>query len=140
MVSLKSLFKFSHTHHLCDPQDCVSATACANPPNAIEQEKLQRKDSTGKVLDTHYIDRDAGMQAAPRHHPNAGIGGYVDVQRRSNIGGYRNIDRVSEIGNDHAFSGVPRRGSTTYVIRTVYRADEGIQKEEEPQAAADRLR
>ncbi|KAJ2590425.1 hypothetical protein EV177_009068, partial [Coemansia sp. RSA 1804] len=55
------------------------------------------------------------MQTVPRSHPNAGIGGFADVQRRSNIGGYHNIDRESEIGNDHAFGAVPRAGSA-YVI------------------------
>ncbi|KAJ2558479.1 hypothetical protein EV175_000773 [Coemansia sp. RSA 1933] len=136
MVSFAKLFKFTHTKHLCDPQDCVSAATSANPPNAAEHDMMHRKDS--KVLDPHYVDRDVLASAAPRHHPNAGIGGFGDVHRRSNIGGYHNIDRKSEIGNDHAFSDVPGTGGGAYVIRTVYRTSEDMRKA--TQAADGHLR
>ncbi|KAJ2595964.1 hypothetical protein GGF39_003631 [Coemansia sp. RSA 1721] len=97
-----------------DPQKCVCAGTCSNPPNAIEQAKCKererhnpppisnRQSSTSSTLEPHYVFRRTDS-IVPPSHPNAGIGGYADVERSSDIGGYYNIDRESEIGNDHDF-------------------------------------
>ncbi|KAJ2705898.1 hypothetical protein FB645_002082 [Coemansia sp. IMI 203386] len=99
---------------MIDPQKCVCAGTCSNPPNAIEQAKCKerekhnpppinnRQSSTTSTLEPHYVFRRTDS-IVPPSHPNAGIGGYADVERSSDIGGYYNIDRESEIGNDHDF-------------------------------------
>ncbi|KAJ2817155.1 hypothetical protein IWW50_006261 [Coemansia erecta] len=94
-------------HKMPDPQACVCAGVCANPPTALEQEtRGQSPESDGhrKALDVHYTIQ-AERTIVPQDHPNAGIGGYGDVQHHSDIGGYYEISRESEIGNDHVDSG-----------------------------------
>ncbi|ORX66504.1 hypothetical protein DL89DRAFT_295381 [Linderina pennispora] len=47
----------------------------------------------------HYRISDE-ITIQPELHPNGGLGGYQDVQRKSAIGGYRNVARFADIGND----------------------------------------
>ncbi|KAJ2879599.1 hypothetical protein FB639_003050 [Coemansia asiatica] len=105
--------KWFHFHHMSDPQACVCAGICSNPPNAVEQAKCREKEchlpparqqqpSAESALDPHYVFRRT-ESIVPPCHPNAGIGGYVDVERDSDIGGYVKVDREAEIGNDHDF-------------------------------------
>ncbi|KAJ1816153.1 hypothetical protein LPJ56_004364 [Coemansia sp. RSA 2599] len=117
---------------MSDPQTCVCAGTCSNPPNAIEQAKCREKEREsspadhhrspeGSALDPHYVFRRT-ESIVPPDHPNAGIGGYVDVERNSDIGGYLKIDREAEIGNDHDFDAMyndPRRVTYTYKLQQV---------------------
>ncbi|KAJ1845709.1 hypothetical protein LPJ73_004764 [Coemansia sp. RSA 2703] len=114
---------------MSDPQTCVCAGTCSNPPNAVEQARCKEKekapphldkkhDSSLSTLDPHYVFRRTDS-IVPPDHPNAGIGGYSDFSRSSDIGGYYNIDRESEIGNDHDFNIVyknPRRETYVYKL------------------------
>ncbi|KAJ1833503.1 hypothetical protein LPJ63_002704 [Coemansia sp. RSA 2711] len=90
-----------------DPQDCVCAGTCANPPTALEQDSHYEPQPLLEhrpTLNTHYTVVTERF-VEPKKHPNAGIGGYQDVQHHSDIGGYYDISRESEIGNDHVDSG-----------------------------------
>ncbi|KAJ2077031.1 hypothetical protein H4R24_005364 [Coemansia sp. RSA 988] len=94
-----------------NPQVCVCAATTANPPTALEQwsedshkEYQQPPPPHAKLINAHYtIENERCVE--PPHHPNAGIGGYQDVQCNSYIGGYYCIDREAEIGNDHNAGG-----------------------------------
>ncbi|KAJ2843043.1 hypothetical protein IWW36_005690 [Coemansia brasiliensis] len=93
------------SNRMPDPQDCVQAGACQNPPMAAKQDTCHRSPRRqGTVLDQHYTVQ-AETFVEPQHHPNAGIGGYREVPHQSDIGGYYEVARESEIGNDHVDSG-----------------------------------
>ncbi|KAJ1852425.1 hypothetical protein GGH12_005460 [Coemansia sp. RSA 1822] len=88
-----------------DPQACVVAGTVSNPPTARDQHHEQSPlPEHNAALKPHYIVETERTEL-PRHHPNAGIGGYTDIEHPSDIGGYYGISREAEIGNDHVDSG-----------------------------------
>ncbi|KAJ2496358.1 hypothetical protein GGH96_005888 [Coemansia sp. RSA 1972] len=87
-----------------DPQVCVAAGTAPNPPTARDQHHQQSPLPRYSTVKPHYVV-EAERTELPRHHPNAGIGGYADVEHPSDIGGYFGVSREAEIGNDHVDSG-----------------------------------
>ncbi|KAJ2804992.1 hypothetical protein H4R20_002276 [Coemansia guatemalensis] len=108
-----------------DPQVCVCAATAPNQPTALDHASSGSREEhrrRAKLIDSHY-KIEGGNFVEPSHHPNAGIGGYQEVQRKSDIGGYYDINRESEIGNDHSF------GSRYWAKRMLHKVCHPLEKD-----------
>ncbi|KAJ2130464.1 hypothetical protein IW136_005551 [Coemansia sp. RSA 678] len=92
-----------------DPQVSVAAGTASDLPTARDQHHEQSPLQLFSTVRTpHYIVETERTELR-QLHPNAGIGGYSDVEHPSDIGGYCGISREAEIGTGHVDSGHPLR-------------------------------